>query len=393
MRFRTIFGLAALLLLALPVFVHGQENATVQCGDTVSGNFDVADDEVEFYIDLNGGDVLELSGTSSSAQFVIQFHAPPDWTQRLGESAPLSLNPALTTIPAPAQGTYNVEVDNNKDGVSGGLGAFSLQIRCQQGQSSEQLECGDTILGQFDTPDDEVEYFINLNAGDVLVLSGTAPNAQFVIQFHAPPDWTERLGESAPLSFAPALTTVPAPTQGTYNVEADNNKGGVSGGLGLFGLQVGCIVQNGDVLIVPAERIRCVLCTIAGGTEAGGGNRASVLRLPDTGSLDSTPLSLNSSANGVISRDGSELFIYTVEFTGTGTISLDLTRTSGNLDLGMAVIQGSSILYQVGLLDSDTTQLRLVQLQEGEYTIVVYQVSVLLPTSPEETTFTLSVTL
>lgn len=393
MRFTIIIGLAALLFLALPVFVHGQENATVQCGDTISGTFDVGDDEVEFYINLNAGQILELSGSSNSAQFVIQFHAPPDWTARLGESAPLSFNPTLTTVPAPVQGTYNVEADNNKDGVSGGLGQFSLQIRCQQGQSTQQLECGDKVQAEFDSSDDEVEFYIDLDAGDILVLRGTSPDAQFVIQFHAPPDWTNRLGESAPLSFNPSLTTIPAPVQGTYNVEADNNKDGVSGGTGRFGLQVGCITQNGDVLIVPVARFACVgACQIAGGTEAGGGNRASVLRLPETAGLDNEIISLNSSVNGVISSDGSEIYSYSLQVEQTQTISLNLARTSGNLDLGMVVIQGSSILYQAGLLGSDSTQLRLVQLPATRYTIVVYQVSVLLPTSPQATSFTLSIT-
>jgi hypothetical protein len=252
-------------------------------------------------------------------------------------------------------------------------------------QSDETIQCGDEVQGEFFVENAEVDYYINLEAGDILILDGYASDVRFVIQFHAPDD-TTRLGESPALSLTPKLTTIAAPVQGRYNVEADNNKEGVSGGVGVFRLRIGCLVRNGAALILPFQQQNCPDCQPVGMDQ----EVSSIMRLPALNEIAPVPLEYSTPVDGTIASDGGALG-YRIETDGPQALHLIFTRGSGILSLGLAVVGESGYLFQGGIIGESTQSLeaRVTLPAAGEYIIAIYSVDVFIPATAEPTVFTL----
>jgi hypothetical protein len=71
-------------------------------------------------------------------------------------------------------------------------------------------------------------------------------------------------------------------------------------------------------------------------------------------------------------------------------LDLSYTRQSGNLNLGLVVLfPQSQVYFQSSLVTSDRLNTRLTLPEAGEYTIGVFQINLVAPAAPEETSFEL----
>jgi hypothetical protein len=115
----------------------------------------------------------------------------------------------------------------------------------------------------------------------------------------------------------------------------------------------------------------------------------------DFGAAIQLPIIAGAPSVGAITGSGSEVFGYTLDGASAGqTLSLDFTRLSGNLNLGMVVLSANNeVVFQASLVTSQTLSTTIPLPSAGQYTIGVFQISLLPPAAPEPTTFQLNTAL
>ena len=98
--------------------------------------------------------------------------------------------------------------------------------------------------------------------------------------------------------------------------------------------------------------------------------------------------------SGAITANGSEILGYLFDAQADDTVSLDFNRLSGNLNLGLVVIDAdSNIIFQTSMVTGDTLSTTFTIPNSGEYTAGVFRIDLLPPSSPEATAFQVSVTV
>jgi hypothetical protein len=286
------------------------------------------------------------------------------------------------------------------------------QVEVQRG-TPVTAECGGIIEGEFSTNAEEHNYTIQLSAGDTLDLSIEPLGGQLsTILFVSGPT---NLGvvismgstndparyQYPELMAAPAVNTGQLSASGIYTIRITNfvfrfyrfaqdsyQDFLEAGGVGVYTLYVGCTLRDGTV-IAPGD----VLVTDSSGeteiTNEDSGTAAQSNLTPITfPGAANIPLSSGVTAPGVMSPEGVPTYTYTFSAVAGDIFSLQVDRTSGNLNLGIVLLSpAGEIVFYGGLLINNSLPVAFNLPADGQYTIGIFRVDLIPPAAPEATTF------
>jgi len=147
-------------------------------------------------------------------------------------------------------------------------------------------------------------------------------------------------------------------------------------------------------------------CTLSDGTiiEPGDAAGASPTKVPSIATLPGVgfpglppvdfsqvakiPLIVGTPMTGAITPTGGEILGYMFDGKANSTAELTFTRLSGTLNLGLVVLSDDNkVVYQASLVTSKSMTTTFTLPKDGKYTVGVFKIDLLPPTSPEATAF------
>ncbi len=275
-------------------------------------------------------------------------------------------------------------------------------------ESPVSTECGNIIEGEFTTNFQEQTYIINLRAGSELNVS-VQPLGEHLftaILITGPTNLGVALsnGEIGHASMfwdtverEPKASTSTLGASGNYTIRVVNfsvnwinpytyatdsyRYTSATGGIGAYTLFVGCTLRDGTVInagdVLPTP--------IPPPQPTPAGSELAPITLPGAAVI---PLTSGIVSGGSIGAEGIPPYTYTFTAAPGNTLTLQVDRTSGNLNLGIVVISPTSeVLFYGGLIASNTLSTTLTLPSEGQYTIGVFRVDLVPPAAPEATAF------
>jgi len=264
------------------------------------------------------------------------------------------------------------------------------------------VACGDIVEGEFTEIDQGIRYNIDLNPGDKISISGTVIGDYLYFGF----------GIFAPSGSIVAGTEISDdiyqdPTyrsgilgeRGTYFINAFNYvelANGLPGGrFGIFNLFISCELADGTVIEAGDN-----LVPSAGGTTDAPSTATTVVNgfagIPpvDFSNVAKIPMPEAGTISGAITPTGGEIIGYTLNLEPNDVVTLNFSRQSGNLNLGIVVLtEQNFVAFQAVSITSNIILTDFVALVPGEYTIGVFQVNLSPPPAPEPTAFQLELTV
>jgi len=274
-------------------------------------------------------------------------------------------------------------------------------------------ECGSIVEGNFSSSYEAHGYQIDLNAGDS-ISTNVVPFGQGLetrISFFNPADqriaYTDAsLADRISTEVAPKLETSSLAANGQYTIYITNyntNYGNVrgSGGIGVYTLYIGCTLRDGTI-IEPGDTLETPTPTSEPTVQPSPQitiDDSNFIGFPGLPPVDFTngvtiPLTLDNPNAGSISAGFEGIFGYSFSAEAGQTMSLDFTRTDGNLNLGVVLLSADNqVAFQASLVTSNTLSTELTIPASGEYTLGVFRIELIPPDAPENTTFTLTASL
>ena len=187
----------------------------------------------------------------------------------------------------------------------------------------------------------------------------------------------------------PSVETGILSERGLYSIWVE------SGGSGIYSLYVGCTLRDGTV-INPGDNVPEELPPIQPPTPytSFSGIGFPGLNPVDFGNAFRVPFNLGHVNEGEIPPTGDTVLGYKFEATSGNVLELSYTRISGNLNLGLVVLSADNqVVFQTSLVTSDTLSTRFTLPITGEYTIGIFRIDLIPPSSPEPTAFQIQGTL
>jgi hypothetical protein len=266
-------------------------------------------------------------------------------------------------------------------------------------QETLRVQCGNIIEDEFPESNTDFEYEIELQAGDQLTvevvrvgdlldstLNLIAPNGARIIT-----PANTRMD-----SDAPAFTTGALSAGGLYTVR--HSSGGLANDFGTYTIYFSCILRDGtaidagDALELPAETSN----SASDAVEASTVGTIPAFGFPGLVPVDFSngvivPLQLEALNSGSISPGFEGIFGYSFSGSENETVTLEFTRQSGNLNLGLVVLHANNkVAFQTSLLNSNSLTTEFALPVDGDYTIGVFRIDLLPVAAPENTMFTIS---
>lgn len=433
------FGFLVGLLL-----ISGNTSAqmTISCGDIIEGEF-LQDQELhEYEITSETGDRLVIyayfipeSYKELQIDTGVRF-ADGRWLDRLtgyrnGTGYVGDTDPSVETLALPENGSYSIAVR----GFTSTGGRYRLFLACTRsngdvigaGYRYVGVECG-SIVSNTIVGDREVHrYYVNIQRGTMVSVSAEASPASYEeiridVGLRDPNDrWLDEMtgyrnGTGYVGDVRNNFETQDLPYDGLYLI-------------GLRGF-----TTTGSAYTLYIE------CTLPDGTRVPAGTGTSIELSPeslDTSNLISgvvqfgsetlpeTPTSDEPTAltefdgygfpglspvdftnvaqipipagipmSGAVAADGSQIIGYQFDANEGDTVELAFNRLSGNLNLGLVVIdENSNVVYQASLVTTATMTARFTVPTTGTYTAGVFRIDLLPPDAPETTAFQLIATV
>ncbi|GAB1420839.1 hypothetical protein MASR2M15_09630 [Anaerolineales bacterium] len=374
-----------------PSVVDAQD--TVKCGESIQSTISNYGDVHEYHINMNNNSRLIIYSeleTKSYSDLVVDVGivAPSgyiinglvDFEKRAG------ISPIETTDVLSETGIYSINVI----GFTRTGGAYTLFVSCvdQEGivTSSTNLvrdaNCGSIIDNEFSSYAEIHRYYIQLAAGDRVKLlaettGGSYSDLVVDVGIEAPNgyvinglvDFESRSGINS------SENTDSLPMSGIYilNVIGFTRSGGP------YTLYVGCILANGTV-INPGDAPPVDLASPAEvlPSESASQPVFSGFGFPGVASIDFSsgieiPLQTGQSQTVPV---GSDIALYTYEANADEMRTLNISRLSGNISLGVSVINRDTneIIFFGGLPSSDNLSVELTFPSSGTYAIGLFRV-------------------
>lgn len=232
------------------------------------------------------------------------------------------------------------------------------------------VRCGTVIEGEFSAKREQDFYSIELQARDTIsVTAKLVVNSQINALIRDPS------GSVLFLGMGGKIENLPIGATGTHIIEVHE----VSA-IGLYTLSIGCVLNNNQV-INPGDDLPTPPPT----PPASGDAKLIPVTLPGAATI---PLISGAPLSGAMAAEGIPPYTYTFNAASGDTLSLQIDRTSGNLNLGVVVLFGQDqILFYGGLIASNTLSTTLTLPSDGQYTIGVFRVDLVPPAAPEATAF------
>lgn len=293
------------------------------------------------------------------------------------------------------------------------LVCFPLAIvTAQQISISEttQLECGEIVEAETSPNERFQDYLINARAGTILNGRIEPIGATFnPIIFFADSGGSIFAGQNTKLAgLAEEIVDLQIgssnPIMRVGGLSIDNDDFGFNmtfvheqfNFYGAYTIYLGCTLRDGTVInpgdTLPATGDNTLNVTSAVPTFSGSGFPG--LAPVDFANVAKIPMIANTPMTGAVAPDGSVILGYTVETAANDTLSLNFTRLSGNLNLGLVVLSADNkVVFQASLVTSSELTTKFTLPSAGTYTIGIFRIDLLSPAAPEATAFQLTTTL
>jgi len=277
-----------------------------------------------------------------------------------------------------------------------------LAVMPTMAQTPIEVECGDILEDEFTSGGEQHVFEIDLNAGDILTMESLSISGVMSSQLVLYDPNENRLEATYtlgnPNSVDPTLVSDPLPTNGTFTIY-HTSRNSTSTGVGIHTLFVSCTLRDGTV-IAPGDTITTVGDD---GTQVETTvTDPSIVPAPDFGipglppvdlsNVARFPLTVGAGMNGGLSPTGSEVLGYSFEGTADQRLNLTVQRVSGNLNIGVAVIDSeSNLIHFSAMVTTEATTSRLHIPANGEYTVSVFRLNLSPPDNPEATAFAVQI--
>jgi len=282
-------------------------------------------------------------------------------------------------------------------------------------QTSRPAQCGDIIESEFTEDMQPQSYVVTMAPGDMIETNAVplGDTLKVALAVYAPNGDIIGLGGGdgsgslvSPTSN-PVVQTGVLSARGDYTITAYNaafwGDGGLSddyqSGIGVYTLYIGCTLRDGTV-IAPGDGASAIG---GGGTT---GEATTVVTAPFTGvgfpglaAKDfsdgvTIPFMVDAPNAGAINPGFESVFGFTLDASAGDKLDLSFTRSSGNLNLGLAVLSPDNrIVYQASLVNAERMSGLFSFPVDGQYTIGVWKIELFPPQTPENTAFQLTGTL
>jgi len=284
-----------------------------------------------------------------------------------------------------------------------------------------EVQCGDIIEDEFQGDGDVHAYSISLEAGSQLNVRGVplGDTLKFLTAFYDTDDVLRYVsspyeGWSHFVESQPTFQTGVLSASGEYTIIAYNNSLGDSagssyrfktgdsvnmtpGGSGIFTLFVNCTLRDGTVIEAGATLTDDSTSDESDPLPPASQPDFSGFGFPGLAPVDMSdvariPMTMGVPFTGAVTPTGSVIPGYTFEGTTDQRVDLSVERLSGNLNLGVVMIDSeSSITYFSALVTSETMTTRLRIPTDGEYIVGVFRLELLALDNPEATAFSVQI--
>lgn len=298
---------------------------------------------------------------------------------------------------------------------------ISINITLAQNSAVENtqpnpLTCGTIIQSEFSAQYQLDIYTITLAPGDKLSLTTSSIGNLLTMRLVIFEPVTNRViafsGEFSSyvqLRQNPSLETDVLSARGTYIIWVANftNGGrsggdtaaskatGPTGGLGVYTLNVGCLLANGTQ-IAPGTSITPPTQPPASPTEVPQGVINGIPSLPavDFSNAILASLTMGQFVSGQIPAEGNAIICFTFNNDAPQTFDLQFLRRAGNLNLGLGAISPShKVVFQTVMISSDLLLTRFHVDEIGQHTLCIFKADVNPPATPQPTDFQIQGTL
>ncbi|MEP7285516.1 MAG: hypothetical protein ABI947_07090 [Chloroflexota bacterium] len=250
-----------------------------------------------------------------------------------------------------------------------------------------KIKCGDVLDAEFAYDNDYQDFFIDMAAGDRLLVSGkvVGEHLNFQFSFYGPTgqlifdDFNNR--RSAPSYDSGILSA-----RGTYALRASPDNPGAYTLFVSCALHDGSQIKAGDKTPNPTKQ--------PGNTNAATFSGVGFPGLPpvDFSNVAKIPLTIGTPITGAVTPKGGEILGYTLDAKAGDKIQLSYKRLSGNLNVGLVVLSADNkVVFLAGLVTSDTFATTLTLPTPGQYTIGLFRIDLMQPDKPAPTAFQVEV--
>jgi hypothetical protein len=267
------------------------------------------------------------------------------------------------------------------------------------------VKCGDIIEGEFTAVKQSISHDIKLSPGDSLEVFGgrIGDYLRYEIDVIAPSNthvfgssnWDINFGNQDKL---PLAKTAVLSERGVYKIQVFNGGKGYNYGgerLGIYTLSVGCKLKDGTEIKPGDNHIESAKTANQLSAAAQLNVSESFSGFPGLRPVDFSPFSfpelpVDNHIKGKISAKEDQIFGYIFEAQKEKRLDLEITKTSGNLNIGFVVLSGKNkVIFQASLVTSQSLSTSIEIPSAGKYTIGAFRIELLPPSIPEDTTFTI----
>lgn len=250
-------------------------------------------------------------------------------------------------------------------------------------QSTSQLECGDIVEGEFLEDVEDIRYIIDANAGDQLSLAvdpfGEFLETRIVLYGPTGQEVTATYGGNTAYPNTvpePVLNTGELSANGTYTVEIRNYSWPDDPeGVGVFLLSIECTLRDGTMIAAGASASDE---TTTSPPDASTSSTFSGFGFPGLAAVDFTggieiPISRGLPLTVPL---GSDVALYTYEASDGETATLNVSRVSGDISIGVTVIKSDTneIVFFGAMPASNNLSIDLEFPSSGSYAIGLFRV-------------------
>ncbi len=277
------------------------------------------------------------------------------------------------------------------------------------------VNCGDIVETEFGANYEQHTYKIKLNAGDDLKVSIVplgdqlktsisllGPTGLAIINSDVKGNLNANGTYNVKPEKRPSLTSGKLSATGEYTVDTrDFSTGyygaGDPGGIGVYTIYFSCTLRDGTA-INPGDTAPASSANGSNGSApvapAFSGTGFPGLAPVDFSAVAKIPMIASVPMTGGVAPTGDTILGYTFDAADNDTVALNFNRLSGNLNLGLVVLSADNkVVFQASLVTSSELTTKFTLPTAGTYTIGVFRIDLLSPSTPEATAFQLTANL
>jgi hypothetical protein len=274
-----------------------------------------------------------------------------------------------------------------------------IQVVAVSAQIDIPVECGSIVEGEITTDIQRVgqNYSISLSPVDIIRYDVVPVANTFAVSIGLF-DPSGRLVKAVPGSEGRTVSIEEQiPATGNYRINA---VGSSYAYVGAYTLYIGCTLRDGTVIApgstaAPAQPV--VAPAVQPVAPVVSAPAFGFIGLPPVDFTTATlvPLALGQALQGTVQPTGNAIVGFTFSGTQGQIADINFARTSGDLNLGLAIIRTNTneLAFFTALVNSDLFISRVFLPATGDYTVAVFRLDIVPPVNPQSVTYQVTVSL